>query len=1023
MTRGPAGSGSVLMRILLLALLTWACLPSGSQSVSGSWPMVNLDSGAMRYSPLAQITPENVRHLKVAWVYHMKPAAAAQMKPATAAGSASENAWRPSEDQPLVVGNTMFVVTPYSRVVALDAATGREKWVFVIPGSDQASLRGAAYWAGDASSGPSLFFGTNHGLLYSISAATGKVNTTFGNGGAVNLRTAEVMSTGSDQLYILPSPPVIYKNLIITGAGPGEGHGGAGGGLGAAGDTRAWDIHTGKLVWTFHSVPRPGDAGHETWGGESWKQRSGVNVWGYMTVDQERGIVYMPFGAPNYDRVGTDRPGDNLFGSSVVAADAATGKLLWYFQVVHHDIWDYDTEAPPTLIDFHREGKTIPAVVVVNKTGLLFVLDRMTGKPLFPVVEKPVPASDVPGEHASPTQPFPVTPGPLAQTTVELYHDLPEHTAWCKAYVDDNHILLAQQPYTPPAFNRYSLNMPGTHGGVNFSGGAFDPSMGLFIVNVNNLGQPMRIVPDGAGGYTNSGPIAGTTRFWNAEKHLPCNEPPWGELVAVDVNSGNIAWRSVLGVTDTFPEGKQHTGRPGLGGPIVTASGLTFIGATDDARFRAFDTKTGRELWTYHLPASAESIPITYADEHGKQYVAIVATGGGLLRAPLLSDELIAFTLDDGSGGTENVVQASANPAVPQPSIAPPAVAGTIQNQDPKRQALLIRQAALLPAGPGRDITIRACSTCHGLDVVTNQRLTPQEWNNVVQTMSAKGAAATPAELNLIQSYLAHAFPRPGGKQNQGGGQEGVQQQNDKNTTPAQRAEATRVFLGLGAVPDKIAAARGQQLFIRNCAFCHGQQARGAAGPSLITSEQVLADDHGEHLTPFLRKGLPDKGMPAFASMADQQLTDIAEFLHLEVEEVANRGAYHVLNIVVGNGAKGKAFVEEHCMRCHTAKTFAQIASRFRSPDQLQRYWIWPSREAAMTASVKSPSGTVSGRVTRIDDFRISLVDRSGKSLTVDRGPDVDVQVHDVLAPHQEFLMTLANDDMHNVTAYLETLK
>lgn len=739
--------------LLLLAMFSLARFPSGaSQRESAYWPMVNGDTGAMRYSPLAQITPANVGRLRVAWVYHMKPAAAA--------GEAATSALRPSEDQPLVVGNTMFVVTPYSRVVALDAATGREKWVFMIPGGDQASLRGAAYWPGDGSCGPSLLFGTNHGFLYSISATTGKVNSGFGENGAVNLRTPEVMSTGNDALYILPSPPVIYKNLVITGAGTGEGRGGLGGGLGPAGDTRAWDIHTGKLVWTFHSVPRPGETGHETWGGDSWKQRSGVNVWGYMTVDQERGIVYMPFGAPNYDRVGTDRPGDNLFGSAIVAADAATGKLLWYFQAVHHDIWDYDTEAPPTLVDVHRDGKTIPAVVVVNKTGLLFVLDRVTGKPLFPVVERPVPASDVPGEHASPTQPFPVTPEPLAPMKVELYHDLPDHAAWCKAYSDENHMLLAQEPYTPPAFNRYSVNLPGTHGGVNYGGGAMDPRLGLFIVNVNNLGQPMRILRDPAGGYTNSGPFAGTVRFWNPVKHLPCTEPPWGELVAVDVNSGKIAWRSTLGVTDSFPPANQHTGRPGLGGPITTAGGLTFIGATDDARFRAFDSKTGQEVWTYHLPASAESIPITYTDEHGTQYVAIVATGGGLLRAPLLSDELIAFKLEDGENQAPNIVQASADPSGSQwLSQSPP---GKPRRQDQKEKATLSREAALMPPGLGRDLTIRACSSCHSLDIVSNQHLTPQEWTNVVQTMSAKGAAATPAELGAIESYLAHAFGRTG---------------------------------------------------------------------------------------------------------------------------------------------------------------------------------------------------------------------------------------------------------------------
>jgi quinoprotein glucose dehydrogenase len=755
MTPESAGIETLVRHVLLfLALFTWLPLPSiASESASGSWPMINLDPGATRYSPLAQITRANVDHLKVAWIYHMKPA--------PAAGTAADNTWRLSEDQPLVVGSTIFVVTPYSRLVALDSATGREKWVFVIPGSDQASLRGAAYWPGDTSTTPSLFFGTNHGFLYSISAATGKLNAAFGDHGAVNLRTSEVMATGTDKLYILPSPPVIYKNLVITGAGTGEGRGGTGGGLGPAGDTRAWDIHTGKLVWTFHSVPRPGETGHDTWGGESWKQRSGVNVWGYMTVDVERGILYMPFGAPNFDRVGTDRPGDNLFGTSIVAAEAATGKLLWYFQAVHHDIWDYDTEAPPTLVDLHRDRTTIPAMVIVNKTGLMFVLDRVTGKPLFPVVEKAVPPSDVPGEHASPTQPFPVTPEPLAQTSVQLYHDLPEHAAWCKAYVDDNKMLLAQQPYTPPAFNRYSVNLPGTHGGVNYSGGAFDPTLGLFVVNVNNLGQPMRIVPDESGGYTNAGEFAGTVRFWNPEKHLPCNEPPWGELVAIDVNSGKIAWRSVLGVTDSFPQDKQHTGRPGLGGPIITGGGLTFIGATDDARFRAFDTKTGQELWTYHLPASAEAIPITYTDDHGVQYVAIVSTGGGLLRAPLLSDELIAFKLDDGSSEGPNVVQASPNPAGSPASASPAGPATQGQNANDKdMNKKLSRDAALLPPGPVRDLTIRACSTCHGLDVIVNQRLTPQEWANVVQTMSAKGAPATPAELNMIQSYLANAFPR-----------------------------------------------------------------------------------------------------------------------------------------------------------------------------------------------------------------------------------------------------------------------
>jgi cytochrome c oxidase cbb3-type subunit III len=252
--------------------------------------------------------------------------------------------------------------------------------------------------------------------------------------------------------------------------------------------------------------------------------------------------------------------------------------------------------------------------------------------------------------------------------------------------------------------------------------------------------------------------------------------------------------------------------------------------------------------------------------------------------------------------------------------------------------------------------------------------------------------------------------------------QEGAQQGN-QSMTPEQRAAATRAFLGLGTEPDKAAAERGAPVFAQNCAFCHGQNARGATGPNLITSDVVLSDDHGEHLAPFLRKGIPEKGMPAFATIPEGQLTDIAEFLHLQVEDVANRGAYHVLNILVGNATEGKAYVESHCMACHTAETFAHIASNYRSPEQLQRNWIWPTRGKAFTAKVKTAESTISGRVTQISDFRISLVTESGEAKSIDRGPGVTVQINDPLGAHERIVMTLENDDMHNVTAYLETLK
>jgi glucose dehydrogenase len=723
-------TGLLLLLPFLFALAAHQPVPD----VPGNWPMPGRDPGGTRYSPLTQITPANVSQLKVAWVYHMKPA-----------GSTSLH---PSEDQPLVVGPTMYVVTPYSRVVALDSATGREQWVFQIPDGDQASVRGANYWPGGEGAGPAIIFGTRRGRMYSISAVTGQLNPEFGDRGMVDLKTAEVMTTGKEKSYILPSPPLIYKNLVITGSGPGEGPGGLHGGPGPAGDTRAWDARTGKLVWTFHSVPRPGEVGHDTWADDSWKDRSGVNVWGYMTVDVARGILYMPFGAPNNDRVGVDRPGNNLFANSLVAVNADTGKLLWYFQVVHHDIWDLDLETPPTLFDVKHNGKTIPAVATVNKNALMFILNRVTGKPIYGVAERPVPQSNVPGEQTSPTQPFPLMPEPLAQNTLSrdhLYQDTPEQKAWCEQYVDSNNMLLGEVPYTPTALDRYTVTLPGTQGGVNYYGGAFDPRLGLFVVNVNNLGQPMRIIRNPDGSYSNSGPLAGTVRFWNPGNHLPCTPTPWGQLVAVDVNTGKIAWRTTLGVTDSLPAGKQNTGRPGLGGAIVTAGGLTFVGATSDARFRAFDTSTGKELWTVKLPASAESTPITYADAKGQQYIAVVATGGFGIGAALAADSVVVFSLSGESTDTLSAPLAKAQNTVPAANAV--AAAPSTQNH--------------LPPGPGHDLMVRVCSGCHSPDLAAGRHLSAQEWNSLVQDMSARGAVATDEEFDQITGYLARSFPAP----------------------------------------------------------------------------------------------------------------------------------------------------------------------------------------------------------------------------------------------------------------------
>ena len=598
------------------------------------WSASNYNESANRYSPLDQITAANVATLQPAWRFHLKPAG-------------YTGPLKVDEATPVVIGNTMYIASPYGAIHALDATTGVEKWKFQLPNDDVPTKRGLAYWPGGNGTQPQIIFGGASGGMYSINASNGALNDAFGKNGVVNLKTPEVMQTGMDVAYSLLSSPSIYKDLIITGAGTGEGPGGSNGGTGPAGDTRAWDARTGKLVWTFHTVPRPGEFGYDSWGGDSAKNRSGVNVWGYTSLDVERGILYMPLGAPNNDRVGTDRPGNNLFSSSVVAVDATTGKYLWHFQLVHHDVWDYDTQSAPLVVDLVRNGTTIPALIMVNKTGLVFTVNRVTGKPIFDVVERPVPKSDVPGEETSPTQPFPVKPEPLTQMTISrdhLYKGEPQHQSYCEHLVDDNNIKLGG-PYMPIALNRYSISPPGPQGGINFWGGSYDPKLHLFVSNTTNLFQPMRLVQKPDGSYINEGPLAGLRRFGDADRHLPCGPTPWGELVAVNMDTGDIAYRKTLGVTDAFPPQLQNTGRPSTGGPILTASGLTFVGGTDDFRFRAFATATGQQLWETKLPSSIEATPATYMGADGRQFVTVVSTGGSLTGSDVTNDEIIAFAL------------------------------------------------------------------------------------------------------------------------------------------------------------------------------------------------------------------------------------------------------------------------------------------------------------------------------------------------------------------------------------------
>ncbi|MBV9181878.1 MAG: pyrroloquinoline quinone-dependent dehydrogenase [Acidobacteria bacterium] len=638
---------------LLVCLVGSAC----SVVAQTDWPTYGGDLAGTRYSSLRQIDTTNVSKLARAWTYHMtaaSPSAQSTFREGNevpgrqVAGDRPRSAnpfaralRRTSEVTPLVVDDVMYITTAFGRVAALHPETGRDIWTYEVQGGSP-STRGLAYWPGDKQQPPSLLFGTSTGKLIALSAKTGTPISTFGDAGIVDIK-AGALDGLKDSFFDLSSPPIIYKDLVITGAHVQESPS-----RGALGDTRAWDVHTGKLIWTFHSVPRPGEPGSETWSGNDWKNRSGTNVWGLFTIDAERGILYMPFGEPTTDYWGGDRPGANLYGTTLVAVDAGTGKLKWYFQGVHHDTWDYDFGAPPVLFDISKNGVRIPAVAELAKNGLLFVLNRLTGEPIFGVEERPVPVDDaLPGDKAWPTQPFPLKPPPLARnsfTREDLASVTPELQAFCQKLFDS----VPNGLHSGKPFTHYSTDpsviFPSSIGGGNWNPPSYDPNLGYLFVNTQDFGSLNKMVKNENGTYSRTD-YNGINRFWNPDQRLPCNQPPWGRLFAINVSTGDIAWQSTLGITDSLPPGKQQTGRPNLGGSVATAGGLVFIGATDDSRFRAFDSKTGKELWATKLEAGAHSAPMTYMGKNGKQYVVITATGGGFLGDTTNADTMIAFAL------------------------------------------------------------------------------------------------------------------------------------------------------------------------------------------------------------------------------------------------------------------------------------------------------------------------------------------------------------------------------------------
>jgi quinoprotein glucose dehydrogenase len=607
---------------ILLFLLSFV---SASAMPDTDWPNVGNDKGAMRYSQLTEINRSNVKNLKVAWTYHT--------------GDSNESTT--IECIPIVIDGMMYLTTPGVRVVALNAATGREVWKYdpylepKMPRQRYSSdvNRGVAYWTDGTKS--RIILGHTAGLLISLDAKTGKTDPAFGTGGVVDLR--ENMGRDLSKLTYGPtSAPAIYKDTIILGLACGEGPG-----FEAPGDVRAFNVRTGKEVWRFHTIPVPGEFGNETWENGSWATHGAANAWGGATVDEKHALVFVGTGSAAGDFYGGDRLGDNLFANCVIALDAKTGKRVWHFQTIHHDISDHDLPTYPNLVSVNHGGKKIEAVAQLTKTGYVYVFDRLTGKPLFHVEERPVPPSDLPGERAASTQPVPVKPPPYARqyiTESDLTDISPEaHDEALKQF----RTYRSEGPFVPPSFQG-SITVPGLLGGANWSGGSFDPTTGILYVNSNNLPYVLKLEKNPEGSqYPYK--FMGYTHFVDKDNH-PAIKPPWGLLTAIDLNKGSFAWQVPLGdFPDLKAKGIAGYGCDNFGGTIVTAGGLVFIGATKDEMFHAFDKSTGKMLWEYKLPAGGYATPCTYSVD-GRQYVVIAAGGRGKAETKS-GDSFVAFAL------------------------------------------------------------------------------------------------------------------------------------------------------------------------------------------------------------------------------------------------------------------------------------------------------------------------------------------------------------------------------------------
>ncbi len=610
--------------IALIALLLFAAACRTTMSSNDDWPAY-ANAGGTRYSPLTEIDRTTVTRLQVAWTYHT-----GETTYTTAAEQKST-----FEATPIVAGGTLYVSTGFNKVIALDAATGRERWTYDPhidrdAGYSEVTSRGVSYW----SKGKRIFEGTIDARLIALDAATGALCPDFGSGGVVDL-TAGVGHVRKGD-YQVTSPPAVIGDLVVIGSSIGDN---AGAEL-ERGVVRAYDARSSALRWTFDPIA------HE--------QHSGAaNAWAAITADPESGLVFVPTSSPSPDYYGGQRLGKNEFADSIVALRAESGTVAWHFQVVHHDLWDYDVATQPVLV----EVRGIKAVAVGTKMGHLFFFDRRSGAPLFPIEERPVPASDVAGEEAWPTQPFPTAPPPLVPQQLkadDAFGVDDADRAACRTLLAS---LRSDGIFTPPSI-RGTLQVPGNVGGMNWGGMSYDPARHILVANTNHLAAMVRLIPRAGydadrvrskgerifGEYSrmNGTPYAMYRTIVLSPKGIPCTPPPWGALTAIDVDRGAVRWETPFGSIPRLAALRADLGSPNLGGSM-TSGGVVFIAAAMDEVFRAFDVESGRELWRAQLPASAQASPMTYRAA-GRQFVVIAAGGHGKLHTKR-GDAVVAFAL------------------------------------------------------------------------------------------------------------------------------------------------------------------------------------------------------------------------------------------------------------------------------------------------------------------------------------------------------------------------------------------